>query len=217
MIVVYGLGCHTNLERLRSLKYQMTAKKNKSIDKIDVLCNIEDPGSVRYNVWKSLVDQKAIREPTKFVRSVLGKVCNAMMRGEKVILVGHSYGGSVVSRVAMYLRMCPNIRRENLELATFGSIFIPPTTETGPMRHFTYSNDIARMCQGRGRCGNVTMLRPRPGMGPVAAHSDYTEMILSIANRGKIDTPEINSRVKKKRLREMYHNAFTMAALRAEA
>lgn len=195
MIVVYGLGCHKDLERLRSLQDQMKMVRNKTIDKIDVLCNTEDPGSVTYDVWKSLVDAKAIREPTKFVRSVLAKVCNAMMRGEKVILVGHSYGGSVVSRVAMYLKMCPHAIRKNLQMATFGSIFIPPIKETGFIEHFTYANDIARVCQGRRKCGRVTVMRQRPGLGPFRAHTDYSKMILSIASTGTIYTNMIHSRV----------------------
>ena len=117
---------------------------------------------------------------------VLSKVCRALDNGDKVILVGHSYGGSVASRVAMFLgHFCPSTRDlAKLRVVTFGSIFIPPPSATPgiSVKHYAYDNDIAALCHKQTRaCAHLQRLKPRPGRGPLGSHMNYDHLVLEVA------------------------------------
>jgi len=64
-----------------------------------------------------------------------------------VIVIGHSYGGSMVSKVAKYLNNIDLTKKEisKLQMATIGSIYIPPYFKTNKIKlhHYVYRNDPA--------------------------------------------------------------------------
>ncbi len=104
MIVVYGFGCNKYPKEVEERHAQLLKNMNRSIvSDIDVMCNTTEPQSMTYDIWRRLFASKRILEPTKFVMRVMDAVCQALRRGEEVILVGHSYGGSVASRIAMFI------------------------------------------------------------------------------------------------------------------
>ena len=185
MVVVYGFGCDKFSAGLEQRKKNMMLHKNHAqIHAIDVMCNTDEPQSMTYDIWKRLVRGGYLLEPTPFVRKVMAKVCRALVDGEHVILVGHSYGGSVVSRVAMYLNATCRKLVENLRVATFGSIFIPPPTATRgiDVRHYVYANDIARVCHKHFKsCTFIHRLEPRNGRGAIQSHMNYNKLIMQIA------------------------------------
>ena len=184
MFVVYGFLCNTNRAALRQRFRDIRKVSGNAVDTVEVLCNAKHPQSMTYDIWKRLVDSGQLLEPTPFVRDVIAKVCRALRRGERVILVGHSYGGSVASRVALYLLdQCdalPLNALARVHIATLGSIFIPPARVTTgiDIRHYAYPNDVALLCSRR--CPNVTFLPARYRNG-IKAHMDYDDVILHMA------------------------------------
>lgn len=190
MIVVYGYGCDKYVQDMDERRQNLNAGRHPSIASVDVMCNDTEPHSMTYDIWKTLLRKKKLLEPTPFVKRIIGKVCQALRNGERVMLLGHSYGGSVVSRVALYLAQeCPHADVDRLHIATFGSIFIPPPEHTNGINiaHYAFTNDIARFCHKLPHtCPYVTMMEPRDKRGPIASHMNYDHMIMNIARSGTL-------------------------------
>lgn len=188
MIVVYGLLCNTDTKLLstRHKELKNAARLYGSVDSVEVLCNGKQPRSMTYDIWKRLVQSGRLLEPTQFVLQVIAKVCRILSKGDNVILVGHSYGGSVAARVGLYLKdHCSTAEMKRLKIATLGSIFIPPpeVMQGINIRHYTYRNDVALACSRAVRCNHVTYLTPRY-RGPIKAHMDYQDAIVEMAQKG---------------------------------
>ena len=187
MIVVYGFGCDKYLSDLERRERELLFERNsRKVYDVEVLCNVDEPRSMTMDIWLRLVKSGKQLEPTRFVKKVLTKVCRALDNGDKVILVGHSYGGSVASRVAMFLgHFCPSTRDlAKLRVVTFGSIFIPPPSATPgiSVKHYAYDNDIAALCHKQTRaCAHLQRLKPRPGRGPLGSHMNYDHLVLEVA------------------------------------
>jgi hypothetical protein len=207
MIVVYGYMCDKYVKNTEARHAQLLRDMNRAkIDDINVMCNTAEPQSMTYDIWRRLFRSKRILEPTKFVLKVMDAVCRALRRGEEVILVGHSYGGSVASRIAMFIgtmlggscsaRNTFNRRLlAKLRVVTFGSIFIPPPEATRGVKvnHYVYANDIAALCHKQNRrCEYVKVLKPRPGFGPLKSHVNYDHLVTSIAQTASISNAAIN-------------------------
>lgn len=190
MIVVYGYGCDVFQKNLKNRSRTLQQVKHPSFGSVDVFCNDKEPRSMTYDIWKTLVKRGILLEPTPFVRKIIDEVCRSLRRKERVTLVGHSYGGSVVSRVAMYLKThCSNVDISRLRVLTYGSIFIPPqhVTHGISIKHTVYSNDIAKMCHKKSstcpKQDNVHILTPR-FWNPIVSHMNYDTMIENVAKAG---------------------------------
>ena len=188
MLVVYGLGCNRFKDGVKERGVTLNRIRNKdAVHAVQVMCNTVDPSSMTYDIWKRLQDQEL--ESTPFVRLVAEKVDAMVSRKEPVILLGHSYGGSVVSRVGMMLQDA-----EFLRIGTFGSIFVPPPEATGSLdiRHYLYTNDIAAVCHKEHKIpkhNNVVLLQPRYPRNPVFSHMDYDHLISQVARTGTLLSP----------------------------
>ena len=186
MIIVYGFTCDLTRKTLDRKRAELMQIRHKSIDAVDVECNLEEPNSMTYDIWRRLVSSGKLLEPTSFVRKIMAKVCDALGRGERVVLVGHSYGGSVASRVGMFLKkFCPAADLSRLEILTLGSIFVPPpeTTQGIRIKHVAYSNDVARVCS---KAGCETELIPPRKRDPVMSHLNYAHIIERVARTGRM-------------------------------
>jgi hypothetical protein len=207
MIVIYGFGCDKYMNNTKNRHAQLLLHMNRTkISEIDVMCNTTEPQTMTFDIWRRLLMSKRILEPTKFVLQVMDAVCRALRRGEEVILVGHSYGGSVASRIAMFIGTalggsCSSRKNFNrrllskLRVVTFGSIFIPPPEATRGInvKHYVYSNDIAAFCHKQNRrCEFVKVMKPRPGFGPLKSHVNYDHLVTSIAQTASINNASIN-------------------------
>jgi hypothetical protein len=188
MIVVYGLGCNRFESGVKQRRVYLNRIRNKDvIDTVDVMCNTTDSNSMTYDIWRRLKNQEL--EPTPFVEHVMTDVMAALSRQERVLLLGHSYGGSVVSRVGMFLNELCDV--SDLRIGTFGSIFVPPieTTRSLDIRHYMYTNDIAAVCHKRSKSyENITFLDPRYKRNPVFSHMDYDHLIARVSRHGTFDS-----------------------------
>lgn len=87
--------------------------------------------------------RKPLPESHPFVMDVYSTVASFLDSNEKgkLVLSGHSYGGEVANLVAAKLaHELGAAERDRLEIATFGSIYIPSADTTAGMRAFNYIN-----------------------------------------------------------------------------
>lgn len=190
-IIVYGFTCDRFLNDLKERERQLKAiAKTHGTGEVEVHCNIRHSKSMTSDIVKSLAPSKnKIASRTEFVMDILERVCRAMGRGENVVLIGHSYGGSVVSRVALHLQEhCGYLRNKNmlkrLKAITFGSIYAPSKklTPNVNITHYTYAFDIARVCHDTSY--ECKVMRPRGGRGPLGQHMDYDHIIEDVVRKG---------------------------------
>ncbi len=190
MVVVYGFGCNHFGRAVSARQIMLNQIRNKeAILDVEVMCNTIDSKSMTYDIWRRLKNKDL--EPTPFVEHVMIDVASKLARGEHVLLVGHSYGGSVASRVAMFLSEYEYDQVHNLQIGTFGSIFIPPPEATGSIdiRHYVYANDIAMLCHKRSNSyENLILLDSRYKANPVYSHMDYDHWIARVAQSGSLDS-----------------------------
>ena len=191
LIVVYGYGCDVFSNSLRSRRAVLNTirKERKKFTSIDVVCNDKQPKSMTRNIARRATTRNSNSLPlTTFVQQVLRHVVQALMTGEQVTLVGHSYGGSVVSRVAIELKkLFGKVPTSSLKAITLGSIFIPSPEKTDGVniKHYAYDNDIAKLCHKRSKaCSFIRFLRPKQGYGGIKSHMNYDGYITAIASTG---------------------------------
>jgi hypothetical protein len=187
VIVVYGLTCDRTPNLLQTRRQTFRNIMGGSVTAVDVLCNTDDPKNMLRDIGRRVLKPKDQLPDTAFVRRVRDKVCAALAAGERVILVGHSYGGSVAVRVGEYLD-CD--RPDRLDIVTFGSIYMRSRLPNGIRLHqFSYANDIAKACHRRavGSCDFVTPLPPT-GKDGLRSHMAYQSYIEDIVRSGVVPT-----------------------------
>lgn len=134
IIFVEGLGCsEVNLN-----KDEMFYKKKFRTQNIVVMCNKSLYKTVR-NIGGTVCDAPPSKT-NPFVIQVFRKVIEYMNNGYYINLVGYSYGGAVVSRVA---QMIPN--NGQIKILTAGSIYAP---NIPGVTHLMFKNDVALRCNG---------------------------------------------------------------------
>lgn len=125
VIHVHGLGCHQYLkppEKWATSSCHSVEAKYKKYPNDTECCN-----SMVNDIFGDIVKAKIYKpkDKTDFVLFILKQVLQHLPK-KYVILTGHSYGGSVVNRVANI------IERENpqflkrISFITIGSIYLPP-------------------------------------------------------------------------------------------
>jgi hypothetical protein len=132
-IIVEGLGCSSS-----NLNKQTNFYKRKFRTPIVVMCN-----KSYYKTIRNIGGTVCRAPPSKtnpFVIKVFRKVIEYMNNGYHINLIGYSYGGAVVSRVA---QMIPN--KEQTRIVTAGSIYAPSIPG---VTHLMFTNDVALRCNG---------------------------------------------------------------------
>lgn len=138
LIFVLGLGCNeTEQIRVSLQKYFRTP--------CIVMCN-KSLGKTIVNIGKTVCYLPPSKK-SKFVHEVFYEVLEHANRDYNVTVVGHSYGGSVVSRVAEILTD-KGITKTNIRMITTGSIYVPKPnlTKNANIRHLMFKNDVALRC-----------------------------------------------------------------------
>lgn len=188
VIVVYGLTCDRTPELINNRRQMFRTIMGGPVAAVDVLCNTHDPKNMLRDIGRRVLKPKTRLPDTAFVRKVRAAVCAALKAGERVILVGHSYGGSVAVRVGEHFDDCDGVRTNRLDIVTFGSIYMRSGLSNGIRLHqFSYANDIAKACHRRavGACDFVTTLPPT-GKDGIRSHMDYQTHIEAIVRSGVV-------------------------------
>ncbi len=109
---------------------------------VKILCNKSLANTV-FTIGKTVC---AIPPSTKskFVAETYQVTKDLLAKDYDVILVGHSYGGSVVSRVAEILKS----PESKLHMFTLGSIYVPEPSQTpyANITHIMFKGDVAMKC-----------------------------------------------------------------------
>lgn len=140
-VLVLGLGCgwKSKIKTLPELSRNLTEESGV---RTIVMCNTSTV-SVARDIAKVSCGIRPSRN-TPFVLSVQQEVERLVNSGKHVRLIGHSFGGSVVSRVAENLYSNPVYLR-NISFYTVGSIY---TTGLKYVQHVLHVKDVALKCSG---------------------------------------------------------------------
>jgi hypothetical protein len=170
MIQIVGLGC-SSMEKVELERYEAYLA-----NKVSMLCRVYCNRSLvktLYDVSKTCTSFIPSKKH-KFVQHVLNEVKQYIDQGYNVFLVGHSYGGSVVSRIAEILHkdMQGFSYIHRLNVITLGSIYVPRPEKTQDVniKHYMFENDVALKCNKLGKKGikdkHVIWLRERNFVSP---------------------------------------------------
>jgi hypothetical protein len=138
-IYVVGLGC----SEVNPEAYKEEAERISSRMKMPVhlLCN-QSLKNTLFQIAKTVCYLKPSLKNV-FVQEVYTLVKKYIVEDYNVYLIGSSYGGSVVSRVA---ELFDTTDSNKLIITTFGSIYIPDKILNMNIIHYMYRNDVALKC-----------------------------------------------------------------------
>lgn len=161
-IMVFGLGCsETPEENYRYIEKLYT--RNFGMQVI-AMCNPK-LGNTISTILKS-VCYIIPNLKSKFVQEVCEKVEYFLRQKIRVYLIGHSYGGCVVARVAELFCLNKFITNPDLIILTFGSIYIPEQKKVNGLNvsHYMFRDDVALKCNKlvyeKDQRSDVKWLRP---------------------------------------------------------
>jgi hypothetical protein len=111
----------------------------------EIICN-KSLGNTLKNIGKTVCYIPPSKK-SKTVSDLYSRVIKDLKNGKKVIIFGHSYGGSVASRVAELIHD-NQIKTSRLLIVTFGSIYVPQPSKTRGVniKHLMFYNDVALKC-----------------------------------------------------------------------
>lgn len=101
------------------------------------------------NIFKDIVKTYCYMKPSntnRFVVSIYEKINKLLGQNYNILVIGHSYGGSVAARLAMMFNIHP--KNNKLRFVTLGSIFNIKKNEAPNVNivQYMYSNDVALKC-----------------------------------------------------------------------
>ena len=157
LIDVLGMGCQLssmkdieNAESHYKNLIQTYGSFNEKDIKVMVTCNPSIMQQIS-NVSVTLLWKKPSKAK-KYIEDLYDIVTHALKDNYYVLLTGHSYGGSVVSRICELLNRDTQFRTfekiPNISAATFGSIYIPEKSRVSrvELMHYIISGDIVAKC-----------------------------------------------------------------------
>ena len=202
---------------------KFTELSNKKIDTVHVMCDPKTNNQLkqitayfcnvdRYsnlgtmNIEDNIYYEDTLNTILKYIKDV---------QFNNVIVIGHSYGGAMTSKIAKYLNDLKLKKEElsKLQMATIGSIYIPPYSRTKNVKlyHYTYKNDPAFFRCSRikdiSKYPNLFIMKPTResfredesfikefGKENLEAHTNYDNIINTIIkkNNTKIDINHLN-------------------------
>lgn len=145
VVFVLGLGCHASTERWCRKTKDMLATKD-----FTCICNRYLAATLS-DLTSMCVFRKALSNTLPIVKHVVDVVRLKLEQGKVVNLMGHSYGGAVVSMAAAAIwEIDPHAA---LEVNTYGSVYtpfvFPGGNETTKVHHMLFFNDkVALSCNG---------------------------------------------------------------------
>ena len=148
VMYINGLGCHT-LDPYDNawLKNKIVSATSVSTSDAHVFCNLSVSKTLA-NIAKTYCSIRPSFNDA-FVKSITSEIEKYFDKNYHVYVLGHSYGGTVASRIAEFFNSNPKAQT-NLHVATFGSIYVPNPQYTNniEVKHFMKEGDVALKCNG---------------------------------------------------------------------
>ena len=142
--IVLGLGCSFIKDygefKKNLFRYFSTTFRN-NVTKIKIYCN-----SLHKTIYNILFRRNPKIRDSHFINSIKDEIIKDLNIGKYICVIGHSYGGYIVSKIAENLEENVKDRKklENLLIFTFGTIYIPPTIlKSVRIIHFLNKIDIS--------------------------------------------------------------------------
>jgi hypothetical protein len=202
LVYVLGMGCGQDMDGVK--EYQKDIEKY-NFEHVTLKCN--ESGS---NVIKNIIKVAIKFNPSKydpFVQEILEEIKIYMKKDVRIILIGHSYGGAVVSRVAEQLNASIKKSRNSntkLQVATFGSIYISEKKKVKNVNilNYMFTNDVVLKINGLHQpkkvnninidSNRVVWLNHHPYYtSRWDIHNDYNKMIEEVFTTKNIDMLQI--------------------------
>jgi hypothetical protein len=183
MVVIRGFGCNLSPQYLRDTAKKLMSEAHASITSVDVLCNPSTTNMAK-DIGHTLLG-RTMNTDTKFVLATAQYIADLAQRHKKVLLVGHSYGGSVVGRIVKILES-NEAAKNKVNSATIGTIYIPTASA---INHFMYTIDIAILCNKgtrRDKKQHVSWMAPPRRKGPITSHFEYNHILSNIAKHARV-------------------------------
>ena len=145
LITIIGLGCDekgaTSFERyLKSIIDENDLNINSNV----VECNVS-----LMQTLKVIAKTYCFMKPSlndEFVKRIIAKIEPLLNESKHILLLGHSYGGSIAATVAKGFNNHKNAHL--LQVATFGSIYVATTKEVSnvKLKQYMAQGDVALKC-----------------------------------------------------------------------
>jgi hypothetical protein len=150
VVFISGMGCESK-NAVRIATYFKFAN-------INAIFHVECNESIK-SILKNILKLSCYMKPNKkneFVIKITDKVTKLLNDDNQVILLGHSYGGSVAAIVAESLNDHPNVHK--LQVGTFGAIYIakPKNIPNVRIRQYMFLRDVALKCNKLKEPKNMT-------------------------------------------------------------
>jgi pimeloyl-ACP methyl ester carboxylesterase len=150
ILYINGRGCwdnpaHTNQEFRSALAALHHENMLGSLDDSLVsVCNLNK--SQVHRTLLAVDKEEVVTKLRPFPRSILERVKTLLNSNDRLILIGHSYGGYVASRIAESLSATMDmVYLKRLHVVTFGSVYVPSLARVTGINilHYMLRNDIS--------------------------------------------------------------------------
>jgi hypothetical protein len=139
---ILGLGCSKNeTKKIIYKNYFLKVYNNTNIDR-DVTIICKSFHKAIFTIAKRLVGLPPSN--SEYLLKIQEAILADLKKYKEVIICGHSYGGSIIARIAKNLNKNKNILYDKLKMYTFGSIYIPrEELDNINIIHFMNLSDIS--------------------------------------------------------------------------
>ena len=138
---ILGLGCSKNKDKKNIYEEFFSELFKKTKDKIDLKIICKSYHKAIFIIGKRLIGKPPSN--SQYLLNIQNNILNDLKIYDEVIVCGHSYGGSLISRIAKNLNK-NGIKYNNLKMYTVGSIYIPQKElEYINIIHFMNFSDIS--------------------------------------------------------------------------
>lgn len=141
-IFLLGLCDFSDIE-VENLKINFNKKTKIKISKIFINHDICD---MLKNIGKTFC--KIVPKNNPYITGIYDYIKDLLDKNKEVYVFGHSYGGSVATRLAELFNNTVGVNIKNLHIGTAGSIYISKEKHTSniDLKHYYYKGDVAQKC-----------------------------------------------------------------------
>lgn len=139
VMLVLGLGCSSQGSGLKRWQEYIEGKHGVHAQ---LYCN-QSLINTLTQIGKNYLGHVP-RMKDAFPQYIYAEIKKYLQQNHSVILIGHSYGGAIVSRIAQFLSS-KRLSTPALHLVTLGSIYVPPLSQTvgTNIKHHMFYRDVA--------------------------------------------------------------------------